>query len=117
MAHFAKINDNNIVIDVLPVDNERLNGKDYPYADKIGTKYLNDNGFEGKWIQTSYNNNFRKNFASIGSIWSPEKNCFYNEEKPHEECIWSEKLMRWIPPRDRWGIGVDNPPPYPLDVI
>jgi len=117
MAHFAKIDKNNKVIDVIVVDNEFLDGKDYPDADSIGEKYLNDNGFVGKWIQTSYNNNFRKNVASIGSIWDKTRDCFYNEEKPHEECFWNEELMRWIPPKNKWAEGIDNPPPYPLEDV
>lgn len=117
MAHFARINENNVVIDVIVVDNEALNGLDYPDADAVGTEYLNNNGFDGTWIQTSYNSNFRKNSASIGSVYDPELDCFYNEESPHPECEWFPDLMRWLPPRESWGLGVEDPPPYPADVI
>ena len=46
MAHFAKIDENNIVVDVLVVPNEE---------EHRGEEYLNEIGFTGRWIQTSYN--------------------------------------------------------------
>jgi hypothetical protein len=98
MAHFAKIV-NSEVVDIVCIDNEVLQGKDYPNADDIGTKYLNSHGFDGEWIQTSYSSSFRKNTASIGSIWDSEMDCFYNKERPHSECIWNEDLMRWTSPQ------------------
>ena len=50
MAHFAKIDENNIVVEVLVVPNEE---------EHRGEEYLNELGLEGRWIQTSYNENFR----------------------------------------------------------
>ena len=58
MAHFAEIDENNKVIRVLVVDNSQEHrGQEFLAVDlKLG----------GTWIQTSYNNNFRKKFAEIG---------------------------------------------------
>ena len=60
MAHFAEIDENNKVIRVLVVDNSQEHrGQEFLAVDlKLG----------GTWIQTSYNNNFRKKFAEIGEI-------------------------------------------------
>jgi hypothetical protein len=58
MAHFAEINENNIVVRVLVAPNEQEGrGQDF---------FANDLGLGGTWIQTSYNNNIRKQYAGIG---------------------------------------------------
>jgi hypothetical protein len=98
MAHFAKIDEEGNVLDVLPIDNSALNGKDYPNADEIGSVFLNSCGFRGKWIQTSYNNNFRKNCAVVGGKYDKEKDAFYDPESPHKDCVWDEENMRWRAP-------------------
>jgi hypothetical protein len=98
MAHFAKIDKDGNVLDVVPIDNEALLGLEYPNADEIGNNFLNSCGFFGKWIQTSYHSSFRKNYAVVGGKYDKEKDAFYNPEKPHNECIWDEQNMRWIAP-------------------
>jgi hypothetical protein len=98
MAHFAKIDDDNNVLDILPVDNEFLEGLEYPEADDIGNNFLNSSGFFGKWIQTSYNSSFRKNCAVVGGKYDKEKDAFYDLTKPGSDCIWDEENMRWVSP-------------------
>jgi hypothetical protein len=57
MAHFARIDDNNKVVDVLVVSNEQEHrGQEFLAADC---------GLGGTWIQTSYNGNIRGKFAGI----------------------------------------------------
>jgi uncharacterized surface anchored protein len=60
MAHFAKI-ENNIVTQVVVVDNEH---------EEYGEQYLNDLGLSGRWVQTSYNANFRGKYAAIGDVYN-----------------------------------------------
>lgn len=98
MAHFAKIDDDGNVLDVVPVDNKFLDGLHYPNADEIGNKFLNSSGFFGKWIQTSYSSAFRKNCAVVGGKYDKEKDAFYNPERPHHECVWDEENMKWLCP-------------------
>lgn len=65
MAHFAKVDDNNIVTEVIVVANE---------IEDRGEEFLSqDLGLGGRWVQTSYNNNFRGIFAAIG-YWYDEAN-------------------------------------------
>jgi hypothetical protein len=59
MAHFAKIEDG-IVTNVVVVDNEH---------EENGEEYLNSLGLEGRWVQTSYNANFRGKYAAIGDTY------------------------------------------------
>jgi hypothetical protein len=98
MAHFANIDKEGNVLDVLPIDNEALDGLDYPNADERGNSFLNSCGFRGKWIQTSYSGSFRKNCASMGGKYDKEKDAFYNPEKPHKDCVWDEEKMKWVDP-------------------
>jgi len=64
MAHFAEIDENNIVKQVLVVpDAQEYRGQDF---------LANDLGLGGTWIQTSYNSTIRYNYAGIGYIWNPE---------------------------------------------
>jgi hypothetical protein len=68
MAHFAKINENNIVEVVLVVDNSE---------EHRGQEFLaEDLGLGGRWIQTSYNANFRGKYAGIGDIYDEENDVF-----------------------------------------
>jgi hypothetical protein len=87
MAHFAEIDENNIVIRVLVTDNE---------AENEGYDFLVDT-FGGRWIKTSYNTSrgthilggepLRANFASIGYTYDEEKDVFI-PQKPDEEQEW-----------------------------
>jgi len=68
MAHFAEIDSNNIVLRVVVVpDEEEHRGQDF---------LANDVGLGGTWIQTSYNNNIRKQFANIGFIYDSSNDVF-----------------------------------------
>jgi hypothetical protein len=64
MSHWAEIDENNIVLRVTVGDNND------PAGDEGYSWLINNLG--GRWIQTSYNANFRKNFAGIGMIYDEE---------------------------------------------
>jgi hypothetical protein len=87
MSHFAQIDDNNIVIQVLVGDNNLPNeGHDW-FVENLG----------GTWIQTSYNRNFRKNFAGIGYTYDAERDAFI-PPKPYESWLLNEETCLWDPP-------------------
>ena len=75
MAHFAKINENNIVEQVIVVANEVLLDENGIEQETIGAEFCADT-FGGNWIQTSYNNNFRKGFAFVGVAYDPTSDTF-----------------------------------------
>lgn len=68
MAHWAEIDENNIVINVTVGDNND------PAGDE-GYQWLIDN-LGGTWIKTSYNGNIRKNFAGVGFLYDPIRDAF-----------------------------------------
>jgi hypothetical protein len=65
MAHFAKVGENNIVEAVIVVNNEVLLDSDGNESEGNGIDFCVAT-FGGRWIQTSYNGNFRGQFAGIG---------------------------------------------------
>lgn len=89
MAHFAEVDNNNIVLRVLVVDNS---------LEHRGANFLsNDLGLGGTWIQTSYNGNFRKNFAGIGYTYDLVRDAFI-APKPDTATGFDEDTCRWIVP-------------------
>ena len=97
MAHYAFLDENNIVIEVITgIDETELIEGLEPE-----TWYGNFRGQVCK--RTSYNGNIRKNYAGLGFTYDPEKDAFI-APKPFESWILDESTCRWEPPT-----------PYPTD--
>lgn len=97
MAHFANIDEDNMVVFVTVVNNEiiTVNGEEIEQA---GIDYLKKLlGKNTRWVQTSYNGNFRKNFAGIGYYYDPELNAFI-PPKPFESWLLNENTCQWQAP-------------------
>jgi hypothetical protein len=89
MAHFAQIDENNIVTQVLVVpDNAEDRGQDY---------LANDLGLGGTWVQTSYNNRIRKNYAGVGFTYDAVRDAFI-APKPFDSWLLDEDTCRWEAP-------------------
>ncbi|CAB5194476.1 hypothetical protein UFOVP177_12 [uncultured Caudovirales phage] len=75
MAHYAQIDENNIVTQVIVIDN-----KDTADANGIEKEYIGaafcERLFGGTWKQTSYNGNIRKNYAGIGYSYNADIDAF-----------------------------------------
>jgi hypothetical protein len=95
MAHFAELDNQNIVIRVLVTDNNDPNGDE-------GYQWLLDN-LGGTWVKTSYNGNIRKNFAGIGYTYDSQRDAFI-APKPFDSWLLDEGTCRW-----------QAPTPYPTD--
>lgn len=65
MAHFAKLNSDNVVEQVIVVNNEVLLDENGDEQELLGAEFCTEL-FGGNWIQTSYNNKFRGIFAGVG---------------------------------------------------
>ena len=88
MAHFAKIN-NNLVTQVIVAEQDFIN------SGAVGDSFL--------WVQTSYNGNFRKNYAGVGMTYDSVRDAFIAPQ-PHPSWILNEDTCQW-----------DSPVPYPTD--
>lgn len=70
MAHFAEIV-GNVVQNVIVVSNDDCGGGEFPESEPIGQAFIAEIGLPGLWLQTSYNNNFRKCYAGNGYTYDP----------------------------------------------
>lgn len=107
MAHWAELSDDNVVLRVVVGDNE---APDEGYAWVVAN-------LGGRWVQTSYNANFRKHYAGVGYTYDEdldafippqpwpswlldEATCTWHAPVPpptDEECAWDEELRAWVP--------------------
>ena len=89
MAHFAKINENNIVETVVVVDNSQ---------EHRGQEFLADDlKLGGRWIQTSYNSKFRGRFAGAGMYYNEEKDRF-ELQQPYPSWNIQNENGDWLSP-------------------
>lgn len=102
MAHFAQLDENNIVQQVIVVDNRDTADASGVEKEYIGAAFC-EKILGGVWKQTSYNANFRKNFASIGYYYDAQRDAFI-PPKPFTSWILNEQSCLW-----------EAPTPYPTD--
>ena len=95
MAHFAQLNDQSIVTQVIVVANEELldNGTE---SETKGIEFC-QSLFGGKWKQTSYNGNIRKNYAGIGYTYDSQRDAFIPPQ-PYLSWILVEETCQWTAP-------------------
>jgi len=82
MSHFARIDEDNIVIGVIVAEQDEIN------TGVFGDSFL--------FVQTSYNGNFRGHFATFGDTWNPVLNKFISP-KPYDSWI-SDDAGGWEAP-------------------
>lgn len=113
MAHFAKLDENNLVTEVHSVSNAVL---DSANEEKSGIDFLIQwSGGYSNWKQTSYNGNFRKQYAGVGYTYNAEADVFISPQPypswsldenydwqapvpiPDEFCwSWHEATLSWV---------------------
>lgn len=97
MAHFAKLDNNNVVLDVNVVNNTTIDDLPFPESEPIGIQFLTEwSGGYTNWKQTSYNGNFRYNYAVIGGYYDPSLDAFISPQ-PFPSWILNNQYQ-WIPP-------------------
>ena len=97
MAHFAKLDDSNIVLEVTFIPNNDLNNAEYPDSEALGvTKLINDTGYSN-WKQTSQSASFRGHFAQENYSYDTENDTFI-PLKPFVSWVYNEATQAWKPP-------------------
>jgi hypothetical protein len=103
MAHFAKLDDNNNVLEVNCVNNNELM-VDGSESEAKGIEFLTSwSGGYTNWKQTSYNGNIRKNYAGVGYTYDASRDAFI-PPKPFNSWVLNESTCLW-----------EAPVPYPDD--
>ena len=102
MAHFAQLNEENLVTQVIVVANQDTADQDGVENEAIGIEFCT-NLLGGRWVQTSYNANIRKNYAGIGYKYDKDLDAFIPPQ-PFESWTLNEEIAQW-----------EAPTPYPDD--
>jgi hypothetical protein len=81
MAHFALVDSEDIVRDVIVIGNNDCGGGDYPSSEPVGQAFITDPhptglALEGNWLQTSYSGSFRGTYAGQGFTYDPVLDIF-----------------------------------------
>lgn len=104
MAHFAQLDENNVVLQVIVVNNSELVDDQGVEREERGISFCQSLfGAETRWAQTSYNANFRKNYAGIGYSYDDGRDAFI-PPKPYPSWVLNEDTCLW-----------EAPVPYPAD--
>jgi hypothetical protein len=90
MAHFAQLDDNNVVLQVIVVSDEH---------EPNGEQWCHDFA-GGRWKQTSYNARIRKNFAGIGFTYDEQRDAFI-PLKQFPSWILDEETCQWVAPNPK----------------
>jgi hypothetical protein len=118
MAHFAELNENNVVKQVVVVNNAELLDDEGNEVEMKGRQFCFDLFGEGNWLQTSYNQNKRGGFAAKGWIYDEVADVFYAPapfpswvlqsdytwaapverpvDRPGHDWRWNETLKNWV---------------------
>jgi hypothetical protein len=108
MAHFAELDKTNTVKQVIVVHNNELLDENNNESEQKGIDFCVAH-YGGTWIQTSYNGNFRKNYAGNGYLYDPVRDAFI---PPRADCHQEESLNEIT---CQWSCS--NPEHNPIEVI
>jgi hypothetical protein len=95
MAHFAQLNEQNMVTQIIVVANEELL-LDSIESEEKGIAFC-QSLFGGTWKQTSYNGNIRKNYAGIGYTYDSQRDAFIAPQ-PYPSWTLVEETCNWTAP-------------------
>lgn len=95
MAHFAKLDVDNNVIDVVVVSNDVLGS---PESEATGITFLTELTGHSSWKQCSYNLTIRKNFPGIGVHYYDPSNDMFVSHKAHESHTLNTSTGQWDAP-------------------
>jgi hypothetical protein len=102
MAHFAQLNEENLVTQVIVVANQDTADQDGVENEAIGIEFCT-NLLGGTWKQTSYNANIRKNYAGVGYKYDKDLDAFIPPQ-PFASWTLNNETAQW-----------EAPTPYPTD--
>lgn len=121
MAYFAKLDENDIVIDVLALNNiEMLTAQGVESEDMGKAFFIRWSGGYSKWVQTSYNATIRKNYAGVGYTYDRVRDAFIPPKQYHSwvldeaTCLWEApvvmpndgKVYVWNEAITNWAVAV-----------
>jgi hypothetical protein len=116
MAHFAQLDANSVVTNVIVVNNDVVQNLPFPESEPIGVEFCQSlYGADTVWKQTSYNANFRKNYAGIGYSYDATLDAFIPPQ-PAPECTLNTETCQWDcppPPIEDGELAIIDPAELP----
>jgi len=113
MAHFAQLNNQLEVIQVIVVSNDVLGDLPFPDSEPVGVTFCQSlYGQDTAWKQTSYNSSFRKNYAGIGYVYRQNLDAFVAPQ-PFPSWLLNTDSCQWcapVPYPDDGGVYFWNEP-------
>ena len=103
MAHYAELDSNNVVKQVIVVSNADTSTAQGEEKESIGIAFC-ERLLGGTWVKTSYNAKIRKNYAGIGYTYDKDRDAFI-PPKPYASWVLNETTCLW-----------NAPMPYPTDL-
>lgn len=98
MAHFAQLDENNVVTQVIVVSNDDCSDVHGNEVEEIGIAFCKKLlGANTRWVQTSYNDNIRVRYAGIGMTYNEELDAFISPH-PFPSWILNEETANWVSP-------------------
>lgn len=96
MAYFAQIDEEGVVLQVISISNVDAPDPAPEHSEPLGQAFIASLGIDGKWIQTSYNHRFRKQYAGIGWRYDADADVFIS---PQPFPSWTlDAEHDWQPP-------------------
>ena len=101
MAHFAKIDDNGIVLTVVVIADSDTADSDGNEVEAIGVAFCKSLfGADTNWVQTSYNDNLRCRYAGKGMKYDSDNDVFY-KLSDYPSWVLNTSTWEWEPPIDK----------------
>jgi len=98
MAHFAQLDSNNVVTQVIVVSNDDTSDSNGVESESIGVAFCQKLlGADTNWKQTSYNNNMRVRYAGIGYSYNASLDAFVPPQ-PHASWTLNNATANWVSP-------------------
>ena len=98
MAHFAQLDENNVVTQVIVVHNNDCKDENGNESEAVGVAFCKSLlGETTRWKQTSYNGNIRKNYAGIGYTYNPSIDAFVPPQ-PFASWVLNNNTAQWEAP-------------------
>ena len=116
MAHFAEIDENNIVLRVNVISNDVVDPENTGTDDEaLRIAFCKSLwGENTNWVQTSYNSNFRKQYAGAGSWYDSENDVFISPQ-PFESWTLTDDYVTGTHPIEEWKPPIAHPNPENYD--
>ncbi len=107
MAHFAEVDESNIVLRIVVLSNTEIADGRFASgeSEQKGIDFLNNLFPDSKtWVQTSYNENFRGKYARIGGTYDKDLDKFI-PIKPFDSWVWNDSENNWDAPVQPQPVG------------